>query len=335
MPASPTTDPHAAPPLREIGRTGIRVTPVAMGCWPIAGVTSINVTEEHSLATLEAAADAGINFFDTAYIYGYEGESERLIGRALGHRRGELVIASKCGLHWGPDRTQVRDARPETIRRECEESLRRLQTDVIDLYYLHAPDPATPLAESAAALRQLLDEGKVRAVGVSNFSRIEQYEEFNAVCPISADQPHYNMLQREIEADRLPWCRAHNVSVIPYWPLMKGLLAGRITRDHTFDPRDGRRKYPIFMGQEWERNQDFLDRIRPIAERQGRTVAQLAVAWVVQQPGITAALCGAKRPEQIRETAEAMNWELTDADLAEIRDAIRLRGEVASRPAVQ
>jgi aryl-alcohol dehydrogenase-like predicted oxidoreductase len=317
--------------LRPLGRTGIQVTSVAMGTWPLAGISSIGVTDEASLATLQAALDAGINFFDTAYVYGYTGESERLIARALGHRRQEIVIASKGGIEWGPDRKQVRDGRPATIRRHCDESLRRLGTDVIDLYYLHAPDPRTPLAESAGAFRELLDAGKVRAVGVSNFDRPAQYEEFSAVCPIAADQPQYNMLQREIEEQTLPWCRAHDVSVLVYWPLMKGLLAGKLPRDHQFDPKDKRLTYPIFQGQEWEKNQDFLDQIRPIAEESGRTVAQLAIAWVIQRPGITSALCGAKRPEQIRETAVAMDWTLTPNQLARIDQAIAARGPVAAR----
>jgi aryl-alcohol dehydrogenase-like predicted oxidoreductase len=302
-----------------------------MGCWPIAGVTSIDVSDESSLATLEAALDSGINFFDTAYVYGYAGESERLIARALGHRRRDIVIASKGGIEWGPDKKQVRDARPATIRRHCEESLRRLNTDVIDLYYLHAPDGRTPLVESARAFADLLNEGKIRSVGVSNFDKPAQYEEFAAVCPISADQPHYNMLQREIEAETLPWCRAHGVSVMVYWPLMKGLLAGRMGRNHQFDPKDGRQKYPIFHGEEWEKNQDFVDKLRPIAEECGRTVAQLAVAWVIGRSGITAALCGAKRPEQIIETAGAMSWTLTSDQLARIDRAIAERGPVPFR----
>lgn len=334
MPHSAAHAANSSNPLRQIGRTELFVTPVAMGCWPIAGISSINVTEANSLATLQAAADAGINFFDTAYCYGYEGESEKLVGRALGHRRQELVIATKCGIHYGPDRKQARDGRPETIHRECDESLRRLGTDVIDLYYLHAPDPKTPIAESAGAMRELLEAGKVRAVGVSNFAEIRQYEEFHAVCPISADQPQYNMLQREIEAERLPWCQAHDVSVVVYWPLMKGLLAGKLARDHKFDPRDGRPKYPLFQGEEWEKNQDFLDQIRPIAAEAGLTVAQLVIAWTIQRPGITTALCGAKRPEQIQETAAAMGRSLTESQLARIDAAIELRGAVASRAAV-
>ncbi len=320
---------------RRVGQTDIFVTPVAMGCWPITGITSTNVTEEQSLATLRAAFDSGINFFDTAFIYGYHGESETMIAQALGTHREEIVIASKCGLHWGVDKKQVRDARPETIKSECEESLQRLKTDRIDLYYLHAPDPNVPIEESAGAIRKLLEAGKILAAGVSNFSQIKQYEAFQSVCPISADQPHYNMLQREIEFDRIPWCREHQVSVIPYWPLMKGFLAGKLPRDHVWEERDGRQKYPIFQGNEWTRTHDFLDEIRPIAAESGMTLAQLAVFWCLQQPGITAALCGAKRPIQIQETAETMSKLLSVDQLSRVQKAIERRGTLNSRPAVQ
>ncbi len=318
--------------LRTIGRTDIRVTPVAMGCWPITGITSIDVTPEQSLATLEAAFEAGINFFDTAYCYGYQGESERMIAQALGPRRDEIVIASKGGIHWENGK-QARDGRPETLKRQCRESLRRLETDRIDLYYLHAPDPDVPIAESAGALRELLEAGMIRSAGVSNVNR-QQLEEFASACPLSAYQPHYNMLQREIEQAELPWCREHGVSVIVYWPLMKGLLAGRLPRDHQFDPRDGRQKYPMFRGEEWQKNQDFLDELRPVAEEAGRTLAQVVINWTIHQPGITAALCGAKRPDQIRENAGAMGWRLTDEQRARIDEAIRRRGPVVSRGAV-
>jgi len=314
--------------LRRLGRTDISVTSVAMGCWPIAGVSSLEVNDESSVATLQAALDSGINFFDTAYVYGYTGESERLIARALGHRRDEIVIASKGGIEWGPDKKQVRDARPKTIKRQCEESLQRLGTEAIDLYYLHAPDGKTPLSETAGAFRELLQEGKILSVGVSNFEKSAQYEEFHAVCQISADQPPYNMLQRGIESETLPWCVAHGVSVIVYWPLMKGLFAGKIQRDHQFDPRDKRLTYPVYQGEEWQKTHDFLDKIRPIADESGKTLAQLAIAWVIQRPGITSALCGAKRPEQIRETAVAMDWTLTPDQLARIDQAIKERGPV-------
>ena len=317
---------------RPIGRTDILITPVAMGCWPITGITSIDVNRADSLATLRGALEAGINFFDTAYCYGYEGESERMIAEALGDRRDEIVIASKAGIHW-VNRKQARDAAPETILRECDESLQRLNTDFIDLYYLHAPDPAVPVAESAGAFAELLQAGKIRSVGVSNFD-VPQLEAFHAVCPISASQPFYNMLQREIEDEVLPWCIANGVSSMVYWPLMKGLLAGKLPRDHVFAETDGRRKYPMFHGEEWQKNQDFLDMLRPIAGEAGVTVAQLVINWTIQRAGITAALCGAKRPEQIRETAAAMDFRLSDVQIARIDAAIAERGEIISRGAV-
>lgn len=319
--------------LREIGRTGIHVTPLAMGCWPITGITSIDVHPDQSEATLAAAFDAGINFFDTAYCYGYEGESERMIAKVLGSRRREIVIATKGGVVWDAEKRQLRDGRPESIRRHCEESLRRLETDCVELYYLHAPDPSIPVAESAGAFRELIEAGKIRAAGLSN-ATTEQLEAFHAVCPLSAFQPHYNMLQREIERSQLPWCAAHQVSVMVYWPLMKGLLAGKLTRDHQFDPKDGRRKYPMFQGDEWRKNQDFLDQLRPIAAEVGESVAQVVLNWTIQRPGITAALCGAKRPDQIRDNARTLAWRLTAEQIARIDAAIAERGDIVSRAAV-
>ncbi|MFN0195265.1 MAG: aldo/keto reductase [Planctomycetaceae bacterium] len=318
--------------LRPLGQTPLLVTPVAMGCWPIAGITSIDVTEAQSLATLAAAFEAGINFFDTAYCYGYDGESEKMIARALGQHREQLVIASKGGIHW-VDKKQARDGSPATIKRQCAESLRRLDTEYIDLYYLHAPDPNCPVGKTAEAFRDLLDAGTIRASGISNCNRA-QLEEFAAICPLTAYQPHYNMLQREIEASELPWCREHNVAAVIYWPLMKGLLAGKLPRNHRFDERDGRRKYPMFQGTEWEKNQDFIDALREIADEIGTTLAQLVINWTIRQPGITAALCGAKRPDQIRNNAAAMTWSLTPEQLARIDQAIAERGPIISRGAV-
>ena len=319
-------------PLRPIGKTDILVTPIAMGCWPISGITSLDVTEANSLATLRAAVDSGINFFDTAFSYGFAGESESMIATALDSQRDKIVIATKGGIHWEGG-VQRKDGRPATLRQQCETSLRRLQTDWIDLYYLHAPDPQTPIVESAAALKGLLESGKIRSVGVSNFS-LAQLIEFHEVCPISAYQPHYNMLQREIEGSQLPWCLEQNVSVMIYWPLLKGLLAGKLPRDFQFDPKDGRRKYPMFSGEEWTKNQDFLDQLRPLAEETGKTLAQVVLNWTIQRPGITSALCGAKRPDQIIDNSGSMTWKLTAAQIERIDAAIVARGTVVSRAAV-
>jgi len=311
--------------LRPLGNTGIRVSAVALGCWPIAGMTSPGINDEDSLATIRACFELGINHLDTAHCYGLSGESERLIARALGNRRDEMVIATKGGLSWGPDRKPVHDASPATLRRQCEESLQRLGTDRVELLYVHAPDESVPIAETAGAMKTLLDEGKTRSVGVSNFT-LAQLEAFAAECPLAAFQPPYNMLQRGIEAETLPWCRRHGAAVLVYWPLLKGLLAGKIARDHVFAESDSRRKYAMFHGREWEKNHELLDTLRRIAAEAGHAVAELVIQWTIRQPGVTAALCGAKRPEQIQETAGAAGWKLTADQLAQIDRALAERG---------
>lgn len=318
--------------LRRLGSSDLLVSSIGLGCWPIAGVTSLDVNAEDSLKTLRAAMDAGINFLDTAHSYGIDGESETLIGQAIQGRRDKVVIATKGGLQ-RVGKGQAHDARPETLLRECDESLQRLQTEFIDLYYLHAPDPKVPPAESAGAIQQMIDSGKVRYAGASNL-KISQLDEFRAACQITAVQPHYNMLQREIEADVVPWCLQHNVGLCVYWPLMKGLLAGRLPRDHKFVDADGRKKYPMFQGEEWQKNQDFMDNMKAIAADVGCPVSQLVLAWTIRQPSITSALCGAKRAWQIQETAAAMKLELTDDTLAKIATALEKRGQPYSIAAV-
>lgn len=318
--------------LRRLGRTNLQISPLGMGCWPITGITSIDVNEADSLATIRTAFDAGINFFDTAYCYGFEGQSERMIARVLASDRDKIVLATKGGIHWESGK-QARCGRPETLVRECDESLRRLQTDRIELYYLHAPDPNVPITESAGAIGELIQQGKVLSAGLSN-ANVEQLAAFHQACPLAAYQPHFNMLQREIEDSQLPWCVEHGVSAIVYWPLMKGLLAGHLPRDYVFDPKDGRRKYPMFSGEEWEKNQDFLVELRKLSVELQKPVSQIVLNWTIQRPGITAALCGAKRPHQIQENAESMQWSLTPDQITRINFAIAARGQIVSKAAV-
>jgi len=315
---------------RSLGRTNFLVSPVALGCWPIAGVNTIGVNDADSIATIRASLDAGVNFLDTAYCYGPRGESETLIRRGLAGVRDRVVLATKGGIHYNAAGKQEQDARPETILRECDESLGRLGTDRVELYYLHAPDPRVPIAESAGAIRRLVESGKALSAGASNCS-LEQFQEFHAVCPLAAVQLPYNMLQRDIERETVPWCRSEGIAVTAYWPLMKGLLAGRIGADAELDERDSRRNYPMYQGEEWEKNLAFVARLREIAADAGRTVAHLVVNWTIHQPGITAALCGAKRPWQIEETAGAMGWQLTPAQSAGIEAAIAARGPAAAK----
>ncbi len=297
-------------PYRRLGQSALEISPVALGCWPLAGITSGVITEKEAVAVIHAARDAGVNHLDTAYAYGHRGESERLIARALGTGRKEVVLATKVGVYWDENGALQRTGRPDLLRRHVEESLRRLEVDEVELLYLHAPADDAPLADTAGLFRELLAEGKTRAVGVSNLS-VEQMEAFARECPLVACQVRYNRLQREIEADILPWCRANHVSVMAYEPLALGLLTGKFTRDHVFSDDDWRRRSPLFQGEAWANNLDEVERMRSVAESLGCSVAQLAVAWVVSQPGVTAALCGAKHPEQIRETAQAMSLALS------------------------
>ncbi|MBM4012240.1 MAG: aldo/keto reductase [Planctomycetes bacterium] len=324
------------PEPRRLGSSSVFVGPLGLGCWPLAGMTRGGVTREAAVATVHAALDAGITHLDTAYCYGERGESELAIRQAIGGQRDAVVLAGKCGIHWEPDagasppRRQVVDGRPERIRAEVDESLVRLGTDRFDLLYLHAPDPAVPIEESAGALQELLDAGKARTIGLSNAS-VGNLTRFAAVCPLAACQMPFNMLQREIEADVLPWCIDRGVALVAYWPLMKGLLAGRMRRGQVFPPSDSRHKYPIFNGLEFERNLDFVDALRPVAARLHCDLPDLVLAWTAEQPGITSVLFGATSPEQVRENAQALACDLDDDARRAIRAAIEARGPVAGR----
>ena len=330
---------------RALGSSTVRVGPLGLGCWPLAGMTRAGVTHEAAVATVRAAVDAGITHLDTAYCYGQHGESELAIREALatgsgtGCRRDEVVIAGKCGIHWqadatrDPPRRQVVDGRPERIRAEVDESLGRIGTDRIDLLYLHAPDPAVPIEESAGALKELLDAGKALAIGLSN-GALEDLRRFSAVCPLSACQMHFNMLQREIEREILPWCRERGVAMVVYWPLMKGLLAGTMRPGQVFPASDSRHKYPMFNGAEFARNLDFVAELRPVAARLGVAVPDVVLAWTAEQPGVTSVLFGATNPAQVRENVRALACELDDVAREAIQAAIAARGPVAGRRAV-
>jgi len=324
---------------RRLGSSPVVVGPLGLGCWPLAGMTREGVTHAAAVSTITAAIDEGIAHLDTAYCYGEHGESERAIREAVGGRRGAVVIAGKCGIHWEPDptrsppRRQAVDGRPERLRAQVDESLTRLGTDHLDLLYLHAPDPTIAIEESAGELQRLLEAGKARAIGLSNAS-VEQLARFSAACPLAACQMHFNMLQREIEKEVLPWCVSNGVAMVVYWPLMKGLLAGRMHRGQTFPPSDSRHRYPMFAGVEFAKNLDFVAAIRPEAVRLGCELADLVLAWTAEQPGITSVLFGATSPEQVRENARALGCGVDDRARAVIREAIVARGPVANRRAV-
>ncbi len=290
---------------RQLGKSAIWVSPVALGCWPLAGIASGPLADEAAVAVIDAALEAGVNHLDTAYAYGRHGESERRIAHAIRDRRDRVVLATKVGVYWDQDGAVQRTGDPNLLRQHFEESLRRLEVQAVDLLYFHAPADDAPLAESAGFFRDVLAAGQTRAVGVSNLS-VDQMQAFAAECPIVACQVRYNRLQREIEADILPWCRAHQVSVVAYEPLALGLLTGKFTRDYVFPDDDWRRRSPLVAGDAWTNSLKEVERLRPLAAARGCSLAQWAVGWTITRPGVTAALCGAKHPDQIRETAQAM-----------------------------
>jgi len=269
----------------------------------------------------------GINWLDTAAVYGL-GHSEEIIGRALAGRRGEVIIATKCGLVWDEgSTTPYGRLKAESVRREAEASLRRLnpsinsghRVEVIDLYQIHWPNPDEDIEEAWGVIADLIREGKVRYGGVSNFS-VEQLKRVQAIHPVASLQPPYSMLRRGIEEDLLPYCAANDIGVIVYSPMQAGLLTGKFTRERVerLPDDDWRKRNSHFQEPELSANLAFVEKLRPIAERNGRTVAQLAIAWVLRRPEVTAAIVGARRPSQIEETAPAGDWVLSAEDIAEI-----------------
>ena len=295
--------------LRQLGTSDLKVSTVGFGCWPIAGISSLDVTDDWSIKTLQAAFDAGINFFDTAYSYGYDGEADRLLRTALSNRRDQVVLASKVGSHYDSDRRRIVDGRPETLIDQAAKILKRLDIEHLDLLYLHQPDPTVTIEESAGAIAEVVARGWARYAGVSNVNA-DQLTRFHNICPVVAVQPPFNMLQQNAWLEIRDVCTQHSISAVCYWVLMKGLLAGKMERDHKFDPRDRRLTYDIYQGDKWQRSQNFLDQLRELSKELSCTVSQLVIAWTVRQPGVAVALCGAKRPDQIEETAYAMSLSL-------------------------
>ena len=305
----------------------ITLPSLALGCWPLAGMTRVGVTRQAAIETVAAAIDHGITHLDTAYCYGENGESEKAIAQAIKGRQNEVTIASKCGIHWQAGKKQAVDGQPETIIREVKESLVRLQLDKIDLLYLHTPDPNIPIQESAGALRRLLDEGIVGAVGLSN-GNVEECQLFAEICPLTACQRHFNMLQQEIRPVLLPYCQSKRIAMVAYWPLMKGLLTGRMTRDQVFSHTDSRHKYLMFQGEEFQKNLDFVDAIQSLAAQQNRSLVSLVLAWTMAQKGITTVLFGATSAKQVATNAQALACHLDDSTIFAINEAIQQRGPI-------
>ncbi|TWU02445.1 aldo/keto reductase [Stieleria varia] len=294
---------------------------VVLGLWPIAGITTLGVTESDALQTIRCAIDAGITRFDTAFAYGYDGRSDRMLGDAIASRRDEFDVIGKVGQRWTSDHQRVLDGRPETLIADAETSLRRIGIEQFDTLMLHAPDPKVPIQISANAIAELTRRGLSRRIGVCNVD-VEHYQRFRDAVGCDAVQCPLNMLQSDASASLIRQCEQDRCDVFTFWTLMKGLLAGKISREHTFADGDSRPGYAVFQGQQRENAHKVLDELAPLACKRGRTIAQLAIGWVLSQPGVTAALVGAHKPEQIAETAAATPL---DEDLLSEVDSIVYR----------
>lgn len=310
----------------EIGKSGLKASRIALGTWAIGGWMWGGTDEAQSIATIRSAVERGVTLIDTAPAYGF-GRSEEIIGKALsdGHLRDRVQIATKLGLSW-KDGNVYRDSRPTHIRKEIENSLRRLKTDVIDLYQVHWPDLETPIAETARVLDELRREGKIRAIGVSNYS-IAQMKTFGAVAKLDAVQPPYNIFEREIEADVLPFAKAAGLTVLSYGALCRGLLTGKITAQSRFEGDDLRQSDPKFQPPRLAQYLAAVHALDALArERFGKTVLALALRWVLDQ-GPTIALWGARRPAQLDPIGDVDGWHIDDRTRSDI-DAILKRNVV-------
>jgi aryl-alcohol dehydrogenase-like predicted oxidoreductase len=302
----------------RLGMTDLQVAPIAFGTWQLGGDWG-DVDARDAIAAIRHARELGIDLFDTAQAYGF-GASERLLGRALGdelnHHRDDLVIATKGGLRMTQEGV-VRDSSPEWLRTGVEQSLRALGVEHIDLYQVHWPDPDVPLAETAGALQQLVDEGKIRHVGVSNYST-SQMAEFARTRPVETLQPAYHLFRREIEADVAPYVLEHDIGVLAYGPLAHGLLAGTMDEDTTFADGDWRSRSPLFRGGTFRRNLQTVSELNRFAQERGHTVGQLAIAWTLAHPAVDVAIVGSRRAAHIEESVGAAEFELSEDDLEEI-----------------
>jgi aryl-alcohol dehydrogenase-like predicted oxidoreductase len=299
-----------------IPETSLRISSVGLGTWAIGGWMWGGTDDEESIKTIHAAVEAGLNLIDTAPAYGF-GRSEEIVGQAIaGGLRARVVIATKVGLEWKHGKV-FRNASRDRILREATDSLRRLRTDYIDVYQVHWPDPLVPIEETAEAMQTLLDQGKIRAIGVSNFS-VAQIERFRRVAKLHVVQPPYNLFEREIEAELLPYCRKSGLATLTYGALCRGLLSGKLQEDAHFLGDDLRLSDPKFQPPRYAQYLAAVRRLDQFArQRYGKRVIHLAARWVLDQ-GATSALWGARHPGQLLPIDEVFGWSLDPAGKAEI-----------------
>jgi len=307
----------------RISSADLQFSRIGLGTWAMGGWMWGGTDESESIRTIHSAVDRGITLIDTAPVYGF-GRSEEIVGKALASAgmRNRVTIATKVGLDWANGQP-FRHATRGRIFAEVEASLKRLRTDVIDIYQVHWPDPMTPISETADAMAALLHQGKIRAIGVSNFSP-EQMNEFGLVAPIHTAQPPYNLFERQIEKDVLPHCAWEGIAVLAYGAICRGLLSGGINRDTKFEGDDLRRTDPKFRPPRFDQYIEAVRLLDQFAQKNyGKRVIHLALRWVLDQPGVSSALWGARHPRQLDPVADVMGWTLDDSALRHIDRIVR------------
>ena len=313
---------------RQVGNSEVKAAAVAFGAWSIGGEEWGSSDEKTAISTIHAAIANGINLIDTAPIYS-RGVSETVVGKAIAGKRNQVILSSKCGLRWDSEEGDFffakadgvkiyRNLSAKNIKYECEQSLKRLNTDYIDIYFTHWQSENFAREETMTALMDLKREGKILAIGASNFDSVKQLEEYQQYGELSIGQEQYNLLHRDIESELLPACRAKQVSMMAYCPLAQGLLTGKMGPERVFEPDDRRADVASYSVDNRTKVMNMLTECQPMADNHGISLAQLIIAWTIAQPGLTFALCGARTPEQAEQNAKAGNIQLTAEEVAQI-----------------
>ena len=312
---------------RQLGNSDLQITPIGVGAWAMGGgdwaFSWGRQEDKNSIDAIHAALDAGINWIDTAAIYGH-GHSEEVVGKAIIGRGTRPYIFTKCGIVWNEQRQISRSLKADSIRREVEASLRRLRLDVIDLYQIHWPDPEPEIEEGWQTLAQLKKEGKVRNIGVSNFNAA-QMKRAQKIAPITSLQPPYNIVTSDIETEVLPFCREHNIGVIVYSPMKSGLLTGKMTRERIakLPPDDFRPRTVSFKEPLLTRNLGLVDVLRAIGDRHGHTPGEVAIAWTLRAPVVTGAIVGMRSAQQAKEIVRSAEFRLSNNEVLEIESYLK------------
>ncbi len=320
---------------RKLGKSDLQVPVVSFGAWAIGGWMWGGSDDDEAIRAIHCAIDHGVNCIDTAPIYGM-GHSEEVVGKAIAGKRDEVIIATKCCLRWdkaegehffdtkdneGNSRSVYRNLRKDSIIWECEQSLRRLNVDVIDLLQCHWPDATTPLEETMEGLTQLQAEGKIRAIGVSNFT-VDMIETCLKHGTVVSEQSKYNALERDLENEIIPCCVKNDIGILAYCPIAQGLLTGKITVDREFKQGDHRKNSPLYSQKNRRNVLEMLEKVQPIADAYSITLGQLFIAWLNAQPGMASALVGARNEAQVMENAAAGDIQLREDELKTIRELV-------------